>query len=207
MGLTSEQVHWLYGAALIFVAAVLLLRAGDIVRRPWPDFLVGGALLVFGLALVFDPWLHGEAAPGDYGAETAQHLLLGLALLVASALELYRAASGRQAFAWRLPLILALIGASLIFALHAQHDAAAPMVLLVTQHRFIAATLLVLALAVALAPTGGARLQNLATPLIVLLLGFQFLLYTEGNSLLGMPDHEALAGGAMHDGAAGGSHP
>lgn len=187
MGLTSEQVHWLYGAALGVFAVLMLLHAKGTVTRRWPEFLIGGALLVFGIGLIVDPYLHGAAAPGNYAEETAQHLTLGLVLVLGSAFELYRAARGYETRAWRLPIVLALLAAAATFILHAQHDANVSMLLLVTQHRFIAATLFVLAFAVLLAPVGNARAQGVAAPLLTLLLGLELLLYTEGDSWLGVP--------------------
>lgn len=187
MSLTSEQVHWLYGAALGAFAVLMLLHAKGTITRRWPEFMMGGALLVFGIGLIVDPYLHGTAAPGNYAAETAQHLTLGLVLVLGSAFELYRAARRYEAIRWRLPIVLALLAAASTFILHAQHDADVSMLLLVTQHRFIAATLVVLALAVLLAPVGGARAQGIAAPLLTLLLGLELLLYTEGSSWLGAP--------------------
>ncbi|MFP5296989.1 MAG: hypothetical protein ACLGG3_06655, partial [Alphaproteobacteria bacterium] len=84
MGLTSEQVHWIYGGALVGVALLMLLHVRGTITARWPEFMIGGLLLLFGAALVFDPFLHGAAAPANYAAETAQHLSLGLVLIVAS---------------------------------------------------------------------------------------------------------------------------
>lgn len=187
MGMTSEQVHWLYGALLAAFSVPMLLHARGIITSRWPEFTIGAALLLFGLGLIFDPFLHGAAGPGDYAAETAQHLTLGIVLLLGSGFELFRAATRRQAFLWRAPLVLALLAASLTFLVHAQHEAAVSMLLLVTQHRFIAATLLVLAAAVLLAPVGDARMRGIALPLLTLLLGLELLVYTEGDSLFGVP--------------------
>lgn len=193
MGLTSEQVHWLYGGALLVFAILALLRSRGTLAGRWPDFLIGIALFVVGVGLILDPLLHGGAAPANYGMETAQHLALGLLLVLASALELYRIATRRRAFAWRLPLVFALVAATLLFALHAQHDAEAPMLLLVTQHRVIAATLFVLALAVLIAPAEADRRHDPAIPLLMLLLGLEFLIYTEGRSLFGVTQANPIA--------------
>ena len=196
MGLTSEEVHWLYGALLSVFALMMLLHVRGFIVGRWPEYRVGGALLLFGLGLVFDSFLHGNRAPADYGAETAQHLLIGAILIVGAVLEIHRAAKGRDARVWRLPAVLALVAAGTSFVLHAQHEAAAPMLLLVTQHRFIAATLIVLALAVLLAPVGPARTQGLSAPLLTLLLGLELLVYSEGRSLLGVPDEKDHVGSA-----------
>lgn len=200
MGLTSEQVHWLYGGVLVVFAILALLRRRAVLRSRWPDFLIGIALFVVGVALILDPLLHGSAVPGNYGMETAQHLALGLLLVLASGLELYRTATRRRAFVWRLPLVFALVAAALLFALHAQHDAEAPMLLLVTQHRVIAATLFVLALAVLIAPAEADRERSLASSLLMLLLGLEFLIYTEGRSPFGVPDEaHAMHAGPAHE--------
>ena len=187
MGLTSEQVHWLYGALLAAFSMPMLLHARGIVKARWPEFIIGAGLLLLGLGLIFDPFLHGAAGPGDYAAETAQHLALGIVLLLGSGFELFRAATRRQSFLWRVPLVLALLAASLTFLVHAQHEAGVSMLLLVTQHRFIAVTLLVLAAAVLLVPVGDARARGISLPLLTLLLGLELLVYTEGDSLFGVP--------------------
>lgn len=193
MEMTSEQVHWLYGAAITAFALMMLLHVQGIISGRWPELTIGGALLVFGLGLVFDPFLHGSALPGNYAGEMAQHLALGTVLIIGSLLELYRAATQRQGRLWRAPVVLALIIAALTFLLHAQHDADVPMLLLTTQHRIIAATLLVLAAALLFAPIGPARRQGAAAPLITLLLGLQLLVYTEGSSLFPLPGGDHLA--------------
>lgn len=187
VGMTSEQVHWLYGALLAAFSVPMLLHARGVITSRWPEFTIGAALLLFGLGLIFDPFLHGAAGPGDYAAETAQHLTLGIVLLLGSGFELFRAATRRQTFLWRAPLVLALLAASLTFLVHAQHEAGVSMLLLVTQHRFIAATLLVLAAAVLLEPVGDARTRGIALPLLTLVLGLELLVYTEGDSLFGVP--------------------
>ena len=198
MGLTSEQVHWIYGGALVGVALLMLLHVRGTITARWPEFMIGGLLLLFGAALVFDPFLHGAAAPANYAAETAQHLSLGLVLIVASALELYRAGKGHNGRLWRAPLAVALVFAGLTFLIHAQHDSAAPMVLLVTQHRIIAATLLVLAASTLLAPLAPARRQGTGAPLITLLLGLELMIYSEGRSLFGNPTESHAAASSSH---------
>lgn len=196
--MTSEQVHWLYGALLAAFSVPMLLHVRGIITSRWPEFTIGAALLLFGLGLIFDPFLHGSAGPSDYAAETAQHLTLGIVLLLGSGFELFRTATRRHTFLWRAPLVLALLAASLTFLVHAQHEAGVSMLLLVTQHRFIAATLLVLAAAVLLGPGGDASARGVALPLLTLLLGLELLVYTEGNSPFGVPaeTHQpASAGG------------
>ena len=189
MSMTSEQVHWLFGAGLVIFALAMLLHAERGIRSRWPEFLVAAALLVFGLALIFDPLLHGAAAPRDYAAETAQHIGLGLLLLAGSGAEFYRIARRRRGLVWRLPICLILLAASAAFFTHAQHGADVPLLLLVTQHRFIGATLLVMAIGGLLSSDKREGAPSPAPGLLTLLLGLELLLYTEGRSLLGNP-HE-----------------
>lgn len=197
MNMTSEQVHWLFGAGLVVFALAMLLHAERGIRSRWPEYLVAAALLVFGLALIFDPLLHGAAAPRDYAAETAQHIGLGLLLLAGSGAEFYRIARRRRGLVWRLPICLILLAASAAFFTHAQHGADVPMLLLVTQHRFIGATLLVMAIGGLLSSDKREEAPSPAPGLLTLLLGLELLLYTEGRSLIGMP-HEGHGSMAEH---------
>lgn len=185
--LTSEQVHWIFGAALVAGAALLVLRATGRVQGRWVDFVVPTLLLLFGIELLIDPLVHGTAAPGNYSRETAQHFGLGGLLIATAAAELIRAFRRLDSFAWRLPLVIALLVSAGVFLFHAQHDADVPMLLLMTQHRVIGATLAVAALAVLLtSPTEADKARRpLAFPLLILVLGLEFLIYTEGNSLFG----------------------
>lgn len=146
-------------------------------------------MLVFGLALIFDPLLHGTGAPRDYAAETAQHLGLGLLLVTGSGAEFYRMARRRRGLVWRLPICLILLAASAAFFTHAKHGAEVPMLVLVTQHRFIAATLLVMAIGGLLSSDKREGASSPAPGLLTSLLGLELLLYTEGRSLIGLP-HE-----------------
>lgn len=189
MHLTSEQVHWLVGG-LVAVLALLLLWAESRGERPrWSGFLIPAFLLLVGLQAVFDPFLHGQAGPGGYEVETAQHLVIGLALLGVGVIEGLRAAGRLQLalFAWALPAGIAFVG--ITFLLHAQHDADVPMILLVAQHRVHGATLLVAAAALALAELKrtAPRLFRSVAFTALLLFGLEFLLYTEGGFLVGQP--------------------
>jgi hypothetical protein len=140
LSFTSEQVHWIFGAVLAATGTLLLLRAVSVLKDRWPDYIVPSALAVFGAEFALDPVVHGEAMPANYAAEMTQHLVLSAVLLVASAAEFVRLARSGQSAAWRLPLVAALAITAGILALHAQHGQV-PMLLLVTQHRMIAATL------------------------------------------------------------------
>lgn len=186
MGLTSEQVHWIFGTVLIATTVVLILRDVGRIRARWVDYLVPALLAAFGVEMLLDPLIHGDAAPANYAAETAQHFTLGLLLLGAATAELVRTWRGGEGFVWRLPLAAALAIAAGSFWFHAQHDSNAPMILLVTQHRMIAATLAVSALAALIGFSGqrGTR-QPPTLGFLMLLLGVQLLIYTEGSSLFG----------------------
>lgn len=196
MNLTSEQVHWIFGAVLIATTTLLVLRDVGRLRGRWVDYFLPGLLGAFGLEMLVDPLVHGDAAPGNYGAETAQHFGLGLLLIGAAAAELVRTYRQARGFLWRLPLACALAIAAATFWFHAQHDSAAPMILLVTQHRMIAATLAVSAVAVLIGFAGSKETrQPPAIAFLMIVLGAQLLIYTEGNSLFG-----AAAGPTAHGG-------
>lgn len=189
MQLTSELVHWLVGG-LVTVLALLLLWAETRGERPrWTRFLIPAFLLLGALQAVFDPVLHGEAGPGGYELETAQHLVIGLVLLGIGIIEGLRAVGRLQhvVFAWALPAGIAFVG--ITFLLHSQHDADVPMILLVAQHRVHGATLLVAAVALALAGLNRAApgLFRSVAFTALLLFGLEFILYTEGNFLFGQP--------------------
>jgi len=198
MELTSEQVHWIVGAVITAFAALLLWLETRPASVPWARFVIPSLLLSAGLMLVFDPLLHGAAAPENYGAETAQHIGMGVVLLAIGAIELARAMGKLSAPGWALVLPAVLVGIGLLFVMHAQHDADVPMLLLIAQHRIVGVTLWLIAGALAVAELS-TRLRpafRVAALTLMLLFGVEFLLYTEGNLLFGsVPTH-----GAGHDG-------
>ena len=186
MGLTSEQVHWIFGAVLIGTTVLLILRDTGRIAGRWIDYLVPLLLAAFGLEMLLDPFVHGASAPANYAAETAQHFGLGVLLIGASADEFFRTWRRRSGLLWRVPLAAALAIAAVTFWVHAQHDSAAPMILLITQHRMIAATLAVAAVAaLVIGPGERGSAQPPAIGFLMLLLGAQLLIYTEGTSLFG----------------------
>lgn len=188
MGLTSEQVHWIFGAVLLVTTAVLILRDVGKIRMRWVDYLVPALLAAFGTEMLLDPLVHGDAAPGNYAAETAQHFALGLLLIGAAAAEFIRTLRRGEGFLWRLPLAAAAAIAAVAFWVHAQHDSSAPMILLVTQHRMIAVTLAVTAVAALTGlPEGRESRHPPALAFLMVLLGLQLLVYTEGGSWFGTP--------------------
>lgn len=187
MNLTSEQVHWIYGGVLVAAAVLLILREYGRIETPWLDYVTPILLLLFGVELALDPLVHGTALPTHYARETAQHLALGILLVVTGAAEIVRLRRKGSGWPWRLPLSAALMIAAGVFAFHAQHDSQAPMMLLMVQHRTIAATLVLASLAFFFAPPGERSRAPSAFSVLILLLGAQVLLYTEGNFLFGAP--------------------
>lgn len=198
MGLTSEQVHWIFGGVLVAASALFLLRDSGRLGWRWLDYLLPGLLALFGIELLLDPLVHGDAAPANYAAETAQHFTLGLLLIATSGAELLRVLRNWQGTAARLPLTAALAAAAATFLVHAQHDSGAPMILLVTQHRMIAATLAVAAAAVLFGASGRQQGADRPSPLslLMLLLGLQLLIYNETASSVHGPDSAHSSGAA-----------
>ncbi len=176
MSLTSEQVHWIYGAILIAAAAPLILAALGKLEGRWLDFIPFAAMLAAGVEMALDPFVHARALPSAYGAEMAQHYVLSVLLLVAAGLEFVRARGRRAVWAWRLPVALALGAGAVLFAFHAQHGDPAAASLLTTQHRMFAATLAAGAFAFLVQDQ---IKRPLAFPLTVVVLGLQLLVYTE----------------------------
>ena len=199
MELTSEQVHWIVGGVLIAASILLILRASAKAQWPALDYLVPLFLALTGVQLALDPLVHGGAAPSSYSQETAQHLILGLLLIGTSVAELVRVRRGAEGLVWRLPLAAALLVAAGLFLFHAQHDSAVPMLLLMTQHRMIGATLAVMAVAVLIDRSDPSRAgaRSLGFAFLALLLGAELVIYTEGGSLLGNGGMDHGMTGAM----------
>ena len=176
MNLTSEQVHWIFGAMLLTVTAALMIRDTGHLSARWIDYLLPALLAAFGLEMLFDPLVHGDAVPRNYAAETAQHFALGLLLLAAACAEFVRIHRGGGGLLWRVPLSAALAIAAAAFWLHSQHDSNVPTILLITQHRMIAVTLAVSAVAALIGfPEAGQLRQPPALAFLAILLGLQLL--------------------------------
>lgn len=184
LDLTSEQVHWIFGAVLVGAAALLILRELGRLSTGWLDYVIPILLMLFGVELLVDPLVHGAAAPGNYSAETAQHFMLGLLLIASAGMEMLRLKRRAAGWLWRLPFGGTLMIAAGVFAFHAQHSSPAPMLLLMAQHRTIAATLALASLTFLLAPPREGRAPA-AFSALILLLGFELLLYTEGKTVFG----------------------
>lgn len=189
MKLTSEQVHHYGGAAFVFVSLLLLLFELGLVQWPWLPYLLPLLLVGYGVESFLDTWIHGSAAPAHYGPETAQHLFQGSAVTVAGIVEILILVGVLEHPLWGLFLPAALVVIGAIFFFHAQHDAAAPGLLLVIQHRIFAVTLFVAAAAKAYALIPGNGTAMAAAWLLPLLLfGLEMLIYTEGST---RPQHAA----------------
>jgi len=187
MGLTSEQVHWIFGSVLVAAAALMLVAAWRKASWRGLDYVIPVLLMLMGAELILDPWVHGSAAPAGYASETRQHALLGGLLIATSLIELVRVRRGSATVVWRVPLAAALLIAAGLFFFHAQHDSNAPMALLMIQHRMIGATLGVMALAALLDGKSESAESpgRTALALLVMLLGLQLLIYTEGSAAMG----------------------
>ena len=193
MNLTSEQVHWMFGAVLASAALLLMLRENERIAGRWLDFVTPSLLLLFGIELLVDPLIHGANIPNNYGTETSQHWLFAILLLAAGAAEIARLRRRGAGWPWRLPLAATLVAGAAIFAFHAQHDSSAPMLVLIAQHRVIAATLALLSIAFVAAPPLERPRGPSPFSFLLLLLGIELLLYTEGRSVFG----EALTAHGM----------
>lgn len=187
MGLTSEQVHWIFGFVLFSTGSFILAYNFRLVSAVWLRYLLPVVLTILSVELLLDPLLHGDAAPDSYGAETAQHTALGIMLLVVSMIEYARMWGKLSHLIWAMILPAGMVIAGTVFILHAQHDANVPMILLMTQHRIIGVTMITLGLVKALGefPKDWAKAFHLTWPLLLIILGTQFLLYTEGQTLFG----------------------
>jgi ketosteroid isomerase-like protein/uncharacterized membrane protein HdeD (DUF308 family) len=195
MQLTSEEVHWLIGGAIVVASGVALLHESGMSKQGWLRFAIPLLLIVAALMLAFDPLLHGTAAPQNYAQETGQHLLMGIAFLFVAAVETLRALGRLAARGWGLVLPAGLVFAGIMFLRHAQHDTDVPMIVLMAQHRVHGATLLLAGLILAAAEFAVSRRQLLRTAALslALLFGVQMLLYTEGRFLFGSPSPDHLA--------------
>lgn len=193
MGMTSTQGHWIPGLFIIAVALVAILNEAGVTKKAWLKYILPIALILVGLQAIFDKFMHGSAAPGNYAAETAQHIIQGAILLLAGIVELLRARGTLTLRWWGLVLPGALVFVAIVFLRHAQHDSAAPMLALLVQHRAFGLTLLVAAAArliSELAPERGAGFK-VVFPTLFLLFGLQFTIYTEGEGT-STPSHGTM---------------
>lgn len=188
-GLSSEQVHWLYGGAILAGSAVLLAEESGAFSAPKLRYGVPLAVMAAGGLLAIDPLLHGSNAPKNYGAETKQHLLIAGLLLTAGAVDVAYEANWLEHWSWGLVLPAGMVAAGVRFFFHAQHGAPSKHALLTAQHRILGATLVVAGIAKGLSvvPKSGtteARWPGFSTGWLLpfALVGAELLLYTENTS-------------------------
>ncbi|CAM3796066.1 hypothetical protein [Roseateles saccharophilus] len=181
MDLSTEQVHWLGGAFFTATALLLLLRRTAVLHWRWLDFLLPLLFVGYGLESAADVWLHGSAVPQNYAGEARQHLMQGSAMMIAGVVQGLIEWGKLKNRWWQLAVPVALAFTGAVFWMHAHENMAGSMALVMTEHRFFAASLWVAASAKALAVLGGQRAQALevAWLLPLLLFGLQLLLYTE----------------------------
>ena len=188
-GLSSEQVHWLYGGVILAGSAVLLAEESGAFNAPKLRYGVPIAVLAAGGLLAIDPLLHGSNAPKDYAAETKQHLFIAGVLLTVGAIDLAHEAGWLEHWTWGLALPAGMVAAGLRFFFHAQHGAPSKHALLTSQHRILGTTLVVAGIAKGLSMVPRSGTDELRWPgfstgwlLPFALVGAELLLYTEDTS-------------------------
>lgn len=191
MNLTSEQVHWIGGAAFTIVALLLILYETRLVRASWLPYVLPLLLIGYGVESLIDPLVHGTAIPQNYAAESLQHVMQGTVMLIVGGVEWLRAKGRLKHHGWGLVLPLGLLGVGGLFMFHAQHEAGTPPLILLVQHRIFAVTLWVTAAAKSFAewPNKNARAFSIAWLLPLLLFGLELLVYTEGGNPLFHSSH------------------
>ncbi|MGE0396513.1 MAG: hypothetical protein AB7T06_07345 [Kofleriaceae bacterium] len=190
-GITSETMHHFYGGGILVVSSTLLVEEAGAFDAPRLRYLVPGATIVAGGALMLDPLLHGSSAPTNYGAETWQHLLVGGMLLAVGTVDLAHEARWLEHWTWGLMLPAGLLATGASFLVHSQHGEPSQHTLLRAQHRILGATIAVAAITKGLTAVpdpddaSQTRWPELESAWMVAagLAGLQLLLYTEGDSV------------------------
>jgi hypothetical protein len=184
MNLSSEQVHWLGGVAVLIVAIGLLLHdLGVLSARGW-RWLLPVFLVLYGLESFLDPWIHGTAAPENYGAESSQHIVQGTAMLGGGLVESLVLLGILKQRVWMLAVPISLVVLAVVFLVHEQHTARVPALVLEVQHRAFALTLFLTAVLRAMLLSSRPAVNALGRGWLVLFLlfGLELLAYTEGGS-------------------------
>jgi hypothetical protein len=184
MNLSSEQVHWVGGVAVLIVAIGLLLHdLGVLSARGW-RWLLPIFLVLYGLESFMDPWIHGTAAPANYGGESAQHIVQGTAMLGGGFVEGLVLLGVVKRRAWSLAVSAAFVVLAVVFLVHDQHAVAVPQLVLDVQHRVFALTLFLAAAVRAMLLFSRPAVNALGRGWLVLFLlfGLELLTYTEGGS-------------------------
>ncbi|EAR21338.1 hypothetical protein [Nitrococcus mobilis] len=183
MGLSSEQVHWLFGVFLALIVSPLILHDIQVFRRQRSALLIPCALLIVGIALLLDPMIHGSALPANYSKETDQHIFLSALLLSIGVIEGARCFGKLPALLWSMALPVGLFLAGIIFFFHAQHDTHVSMLLLIVQHRIMGVTLIIAAVTKAVAELRPQPGLHAAWLIVILVFSSELILYTEGGSI------------------------
>lgn len=173
-------VHQIAGAGLVAFALLLLAKALGRVSGNWPSYVLPVSLALLGLFLVLDPIVfHG----GTFGAEGTQHQIQGGLMIAVAAVELARARKRLTHRAWGALLPVAIIIVGVMFMLHSQHGGG-DMLLQITQHRILGATLILTGLVQAMDNLALARGNWAAAgwPVLVLAVSLQLFLYVEGGA-------------------------
>ncbi len=193
MELTSEQVHWIGGAAFVAVALLSLAQAVGLLTTRWISWLLPILLIGYGIESGADWWIHGEARPANYLVQALQHVAQGSAMLIAGVVEVLLLRGRLRAPGWSyvLPVALLLVGVG--FWVHQQHTASVDPMVMMLQHRAIAISLTVAALGRAAASALSARTGVLEAGwwLPLLIFGLLMLTYTETSLPMSgsMPGH------------------
>ena len=182
MALTSEQFHWIFGGIVAALGLVLVLGEMSVVRASWIRFALPVGLLGAGAMAAGDPLFHGSNSNSN-PAETAQHIAFGIGMLAVGVVELQRARGRLGAVGWALALPVGLVAVGIALLRHAQHEAAAPPMVLIVQHRLQGIALIAAGVAKAAAELRGERAGSIRGAWLVALIifGFEFLVYTESG--------------------------
>lgn len=152
MELSSQTVHQIGGLVFILLALVSSYRVLVHGKLRMPEWLLAGLFVAYGIESFVDPLVHGTAAPANYAAESAQHLVQGALLVLAGVLEILRLSGVLKGRIWMAVVPVGLVGFGGVFLFHAQSGTdAEAMVLMTVQHRAFGLSLWVAAGARALA--------------------------------------------------------
>lgn len=186
MALTSEQFHWIFGGFVASLGVVLFAAELSLLRHRAIGFALPVGLIIGGAMAAADPLLHGSTSNAN-PTETAQHIAFGIGMLAVGVIELQRARQRLARVAWSLALPLFLVAVGIAFLRHAQHEAAAPPLVLIVQHRLQGIALITAGLAKAVVEIRGERAGSVRGAWLVALIifGLEFLVYTESGGAAG----------------------
>lgn len=183
MALTSEEFHWIFGGLVAALGIVLFGAELSPSRKASIRFALPVGLIAGGAMVAADPLFHGSASKAN-PTETAQHIAFGVGMLLVGFIELQCARQRLTTVVWSLALPAFLVVVGIAFLRHAQHEAAAPPLVLIVQHRLHGIALIAAGVTRAAAEIRGER----ATPIrgawlvAVVIFGVEFLVYTESDA-------------------------